>query len=383
MAGTSLNIPHVVLIGGGHSHVAVLEGLGRRPLPGARVTLISRDVKTPYSGMLPGLIAGHYTRDEAHIDLEPLARVAGVEAVFDEAVGLDLVTRRVHCLARPPIGYDVLSINIGATPNTRVPGSLEHAVPVKPIDRFLGRWDAVCARLHEASAPRRVAVVGGGAGGVELLLAVQYRMRTQLAREGRSAAHLEYHLFTAGDTILPTHNATVRRVFRRILEQRGVVVHAGRAVTEVLAGRLRTSDGVTHGADEILWTTEASAAPWLGEAGLAVDAEGFVRVSSRLQSISHPEVFAAGDVIAMAGMPLPKSGVFAVRQGPPLGRNLRRAVMGRPLTSYVPQRTFLNLISTGDKYAVASRGRLALQGAWVWRMKDWIDRRFVRRFSER
>jgi len=372
----------LVLLGGGHSHVAVLKRFGMQPLPGVRVTLISRGFETPYSGMLPGLIAGHYSRDEAHIDLQPLARFAGARAVFDEVIGLDLHARQVQCRNRPPITYDVLSIDIGSTPSLTVAGAADHAVPVKPIDRFLDRWLELCRRLQAASARQRIAVVGGGAGGVELLLAVQFRMRALLEREGRRASHLEYHLFTDSDEVLPTHNRSVRRIFGRMLGQRGVTVHAGSAVVEVSASILRTADGRSHEIDEVLWTTEAAAAPWVAESGLDVDESGFVRVSGTLQSTSHPGVFASGDIASMVEHPRPKSGVFAVRQGPPLARNLRHALLGERLEHYRPQRQFLSLISTGDRFAVASRGPWALQGAWVWRWKRWIDRRFMRLYNE-
>ena len=352
------------------------------PVPGARVTLVSRVAETPYSGMLPGLIAGHYTKEEAHIDLQLLSRFAGTDVVFDEAVGLDLAKKQVLFRQRPPIGYDALSIDIGSTPNLTVAGAAEHAVPVKPIDRLLERWSAVIARLSADDSIKRVAVVGGGAGGVELLLSVQHAIRTRLAAEGRRGGDLEYHLFTEGDQVLPTHNASVRRRFERILTERGVRVHRGRAVVEVARGVLRTADGRMHDIDETLWTTQAASAPWLGESGLAVDADGFVQVSRTLQSVSHAGVFAAGDIAAMVHDPRPKSGVFAVRQGLPLARNLRRALLGEPLEEYHPQRQVLSLISTGDRYAVASRGPIAFEGAWVWRWKDWIDRRFMRQFTD-
>jgi pyridine nucleotide-disulfide oxidoreductase family protein len=371
----------LVLLGGGHSHVAVLKSFGMDALPGVCVTLISRGVETPYSGMLPGLIAGHYSYDEAHIDLQPLARFARARAIFDEAVGLDLANRQVLFDKRPPISYDVLSIDIGSTPHLDVAGAAAHAVPVKPISRFLDRWSLLSERLRKGER-QRVAVVGGGAGGVELLLAVQFRMRTLLEGEGKGHARLEYHLFTDSDQVLPTHNKSVRRRFERVLAERGVAVHTGSKVVEVEGSRLRTADGRSHDADEVLWTTEAAATPWLAKSGLAVDEAGFVRVSSTLQSISHPEVFASGDIAAMVDHPRPKSGVFAVRQGPPLARNLRHTVLGGPLETYRPQRRFLSLITTGDKYAVASRGIWAFEGAWVWRWKDRIDRRFMRLYQD-
>jgi selenide,water dikinase len=373
-------VKDLVLLGGGHSHVAVLKRFGLQPMPGVRVTLISRAIDTPYSGMLPGLIAGHYSRDDSHIDLQPLARFAGARMVIDVAVGLDLARRQVRFRSRPPISYDVLSIDIGSTPNLEVAGAAEHAVAVKPIDRLLDRWSALTTRLCADESPKRIAVVGGGAGGVELLLAVQHSLRARMARAGRSGPRFEYHLFTEGH-LLPTHNASVRRRFERILGERQVRVHRGSPVVEVSAGSIRTADGRTHEIDETLWTTQAAAAPWLADSGLAVDDQGFVRVSRTLQSTSHGEVFASGDIASMVHDPRPKSGVFAVRQGPPLSRNLRRALLGEPLEPYRPQRQFLSLISTGDQYAIASRGPIAFEGAWVWRLKDWIDRRFMAAYN--
>jgi selenide,water dikinase len=370
----------LVLIGGGHAHVTVLKRFGLEPLDGVRVTLVSRVTETPYSGMLPGLIAGHYTKDESHIDLQPLARFARARAVFDEAIGLDLANRLVRVREQPPIAYDVLSIDIGSTPNLAVTGAAEHTTPVKPIDRFLDRWSTLTTRLCESETISRIAVVGGGVGGVELLLAVQHSMHTRLAKRGRSDRYLEYHLFTDAD-LLPTHNRSVRRRFERILADRHVHVHQGSAVVDVAAGMLHTADGRAHPIDETLWTTQAAAAPWLAQSGLAVDDDGFVKVSTTLQSTSHAGVFAAGDISAMVDHPRPKSGVFAVRQGPPLARNLRHALLGEPLEPYHPQRQFLSLISTGDRYAVASRGPIACEGTWVWRWKDWIDRRFMRAYK--
>src|SRR5688572_20621736 len=371
----------LVLVGGGHSHVAVLRHFGMRPAPEVRITLLSRRVDTPYSGMLPGLIAGHYTYDEAHIDLHRLARFAGAGVVFEEVTAIDTARRLVHCGRLTPVPYDVLSINIGSTPNAMVPGAADHAIAVKPIDRFLPQWDALRDRVLADDRPRTIAVVGGGAGGVELLLSVQFRLRARLAAQGRAADRLAFHLFTSSDTILPTHNARVRATFDRILQARGVRVHTSSEITQVTPGRLRVSAGVTYEADDILWTTEARAASWIRDSGLATDPEGFVRVGATLESVSHPGIFAAGDVASMIGRRLQKSGVYAVRQGQALAPNLRRALTGRRLLPYTPQRQFLSLISTGDRFAVASRGPLAIKGGWVWRWKDAIDRRFMRRYQ--
>lgn len=373
----------LVLLGGGHSHVGVLKRFGMRPLPGVRLTVICRDVHTPYSGMLPGLIAGHYDFDRAHIDLGPLCRFAGARLYHDEAIGLALDERKVLCKGRPPVRYDLLSINIGSTPGTlKVPGAADAVVPVKPIQGFIGHWEGLTRRAQAHAGPMRIGVVGAGAGGVEILLAVQFHLRQLLEAAGRKADHLEYYLFADTERILPSHNARTRRIFERVLAERRVQVLTGQAVVEVTAGRVKRADGSEYALDEVLWATAASAAPWLAESGLAVDDQGFVKVGDTLQCLSHPEVFAAGDIAALVDHPRPKSGVFAVRAGRPLERNLRRALLGRPLVPFRPQRQFLSLISTGDKYAVASRNGWALEGRLMWRWKDWIDRRFMRKFSD-
>ena len=243
----------IVLVGGGHSHVGVLKHFGMHPLPGVRLTLICRDTHTPYSGMLPGYIAGHYSYDEVHIDLSVLARFADARFFRDEAVGLDRGAGTVLCRDRPPVPYDQLSINIGSTPQmSNVAGAAEHAVPVKPINDFDGRWRLLLDRVRKHVGVMRIAVVGGGAGGVELTLAMQYRLRNELRASRRNPDELRFHLLTSGADILPTHNASVRHAFERVLAGRGVVLHRNAEVVEVSATRLRTAGGEMVEADEIL-----------------------------------------------------------------------------------------------------------------------------------
>ncbi len=375
-------VKDLVLVGGGHAHVSVLRRFGMQPIPGVRLTLVTRDIHTPYSGMLPGYVAGHYGFDDCHIDLGPLARFASARLYHAEVEGLDLEHRQVIASGRPPIPFDLLSINTGSRPRTLdVPGALQHAMPVKPIDAWLRQWQSLQERIAASRGPFRVVVVGGGAGGVELALSTQHRLATLLGERGDDPDRVHYALLTDGDTILATHNRGVQRRFARILGERGIVLHTGHRVIEVAPHAVHVDGHEAHPADAVLWVTQAAAPRWPATSGLAVDDDGFIRVDDCLQSVSHPGVFAVGDVADLPDA-RPKSGVFAVRQGPVLSANLRRACLAQTPRRYRPQRNFLGLISTGDRYAVASRGNWSMEGRWLWTLKDWIDRRFMQRFNE-
>ncbi len=376
-------VKDVVLIGAGHAHVGVLRMFGMAPEPGVRLTLITREVHTPYSGMLPGMIAGHYSADDAHIDTGPLCRFAGARLYQSTVHGLDLAGGRVLCDNRPPVPFDVLSINIGSTPGMQhVPGVAAHAVPVKPVDGFLARFEAARARILAAHGRSRIGVVGAGPGGVELLLAMQHRLLRDVRAAGHDPAGLSFTIVTPSAEVLPAMPAGVRRRFTEILRARDITIRSNCKVTAVEAGAAILNDAERIGLDEIFWTTRAEAASWVRDTGLAVDGRGFIRVSDTLQSISHPSVFAAGDVATIEGYDLPKSGVYAVRSAPTLATNIRNLMTQTPLRRHRPQKDALYLISTGDENAVGTRNGLAFAGRWVWRWKDWIDRRFMHKFND-
>lgn len=354
----------IVLLGAGHAHVEVLRGFAMRPEPGVRLTLIGREPETPYSGMLPGLIRGDYTHDQAHIDLAPLAAMAGARLILGAATGLDLDQRLVLVPARPAIPFDLLSIDTGGEPAT--PG--EAGLPVKPIGRFLDRLAALEANLADGS---RVVVVGGGPAGVELVLALHVRFN------GR------YRLALVSQTPEPlaAAPARARAVARAALAEAGIELASGVSAGVPRDGRLALSDGSSLDAGAVLWATGVQAAPFLAGSGLACDKDGCVRVDASLQSISHPGIFAAGDCAALEGNPRPKAGVWAVRAGAPLTENLRRATRRQALTRWKPQRDALVILSLGGRRAVAWRNGLSVSGEWVWRWKDRIDRRWMEMYQ--
>jgi len=360
----------IVLIGGGHAHVAVLYMLAMKPEPGVRLTLVARDAFTPYSGMIPGYIAGHYSHADCHIDLGPLCRLAGARLIHAPATGIDPEARRVFVEGRPAMRYDWLSIDTGSTTAiAHIEGAAEHGLPVKPLDKFLARLDAAGSALPKA-AP--ITVVGGGAGGVELAMAIAWRLRE---------ARLRVTLATDAAGVLPTHAPGVQRRMEALLTRSGVSLRAGARLAAVEPGAAVFVDGTRLESAITVLATGAAPAPWLAETGLAVDEAGFVAVGEALASTSHPNVFAAGDVAAFQPRPLPKAGVYAVRQGPILAANLRRVAKGEALKPYRAQSRFLSLLSGGRKTAVASYGAFAASGDWIWRWKDRIDRRWMARYQ--
>lgn len=362
----------LVLVGGGHSHVLFLRMLGMKPVPGLAVTLISPEPTTPYSGMLPGVIAGHYSPEEAFIELGPLCRFAGANFIIGEVNGLNADDQLLHINRRPSLRYDILSLDVGSTPLLN--GVTEdQVIPVKPISTFLSRWDDFLSRLEYGV--EQVGFVGSGAGGVELCLAVNHYLKQHAERP------VDVHLFTADDKILAEFDDAIRDRFKALMAERGISLHHDFRAASVSNGTLISTGGQEVELDEIFWVTQAAAQPWLADSGLSTSAAGFIQVRDTLQTVSHENVFASGDCATMVDYPRPKAGVFAVRQGKPLFNNIQAYTLGKRLKAFKPQSDYLALISTGDQYAVATRNGYTREGVWVWRWKNWIDTRFMAKFS--
>jgi len=365
----------LVLLGGGHAHVEVLRRFGLRPMSGIELTLVSPNRHTPYSGMLPGLVAGHYSFDECHIDLEPLAQFAGARFLQTSASALDPAQRSVTLADGSTIDYDVVSIDVGSTPPAHgIAGAAEHTIPVRPVKDFLAAWETLIVRVREG-AVHSLAMVGGGAAGVEVLLAMQHH----LAQLGVPRS-LRCVLITDTSQLLANHTRGVRATLTRSLARKNVEVHCATRIVRVEANTLIAESGARIATDAIFLATGATAPPWLAASGLALNDEKFININKYLQSICHAEVFAAGDCATIEGKFYPKSGVYAVRQGPPLAENLRRALRGEALVAYDPQPRSLALISTGEQRAVASYGPISFHGNWVWRWKNQIDHGFMAKY---
>lgn len=365
----------LLLLGGGHAHVKVLAELADRPLAGWDVHLVTPYRRQIYSGMLPGWIAGHYPLEACALPLDHLAARAAVALHQSAATALDAQRDALACADGSSLHFDILSIDTGPVPALeRLPGSLEHALPIRPIEGFVAAWPALVDRILSRCRRFDLVIVGAGAAGVELAFAIRRRADV----DGWS--HLRITL--VGSDALPIEGAsdTLRRRAALLLARRGVAWLGERRAVRVDPGQLVFAQGEPLGFDACLVVTGAAAPAWPRESGLATDERGFIRVAPTLQSVSHPHILAAGDIAAYHE-PRPKSGVFAVKAGPVLADNLRALCEGRSPRRWTPQRRALYLIATGDRHAMASWGSWAWSGDWVWRWKDRIDRRFMRRFG--
>ncbi|MDJ0865877.1 MAG: selenide, water dikinase SelD [Myxococcota bacterium] len=356
----------LVLVGGGHAHVQVLRRFGMRPQAGVRLTLVVDRPEAVYSGMVPGFVAGQYARHELEIDVRPLAMRARAAVVVAAAVGIDAETRRIELAGRPPLRFDTASLDVGSTvAGTALPGVREHAIPTRPIGDFVARVDAW---LTSASAGARVVVVGAGAGGVELAFALRARLGAPVT------------LLEAGDRVLPGAPEVLAQRVERAAAARGIAIRTGARVASVGADRVCLEDGGEVPGELCVWVTGATPPAWLRDTGLPSDPQGFVCVGPTLQVEGHESLFAAGDCAHFAPG-LPKAGVYAVRQGPVLEHNLRARIEGGVPRRYRPQRDFLALLNLGDGSAIGARSGRSFEGRGAMRLKDWIDRRFMRRFQ--
>lgn len=357
----------LVLIGGGHTHALVLRKWGMNPLPGARLTLINPGPSGPYTGMLPGHIAGHYSREALDIDLVGLARFAGARIILDAATGLDLKARHVLLKGRPPVRYDIVSVDIGVTAELPgVEGFCDHAHSIKPLGPFARAWEAFLADPPPGSA---CVILGGGVAGVETALAMSHRLRS-------AGLEAPVTLIETRADILEGTGRRASRILKRALDTAGIKVLTGTEVTSISATALRLSGGQELPAGFVVSAAGARPHSWIAETGLQ-HTNGFIDVGPALRAISDPYVFAAGDCAHLTHAPRPKAGVFAVRQAPILYENLKAALSGGNYRSYHPQSDFLKLISLGSKSALAQKHGITLSGRWLWKVKDHIDAKFM------
>lgn len=368
----------LVLVGGGHAHLSVLEKLTREPLAGVEVVLVTPNRYQNYSGMLPGWMAGHYTREQSRIDLMPLVGDAGVKLVTASVTEMSAQARTLTLSDGQHLSYDYVSLDVGSETQTdglEVLGT--RLLPVKPLDMFFDQWPEILINAMRQKDYALV-VVGGGAAGVELALAAQYALQ-------QAGAQSHVTLIVSPDGLLKGHNDGVRKRVLAYTRQAGIVLHQQAALG--LVDGLQFTDGHRIYADQVIAATGAKPLPWLKRSGLALNEEGYILVDANHRTPSHQEVFAVGDTCARTDVQMARSGVHAVKAGPVLAENLYAVLSGsvtgaEQLKKYQPRAHSLYLLACGPKYAIASWGRFSFEGEWVWSLKDWIDRGFIKRFSQ-
>ncbi len=370
-------IRDLVLVGGGHTHALVLRMWAMKPLAGVRLTLINPHPTAPYSGMLPGHVAGHYSRADLEIDLVRLARFAGARLVVGSAEAIDPEAREIRVTGRAaPIGYDIASIDIGIHAQMpEIEGFAAHGTAVKPLDIYAERWNEFLARAGAKEVAPEVAVIGGGIAGAELALAMAHALKGAVADAGR----VRVTLIEAGGDIVAEVPAT-RRHLARAMKRYGVVLCANARPARIGADRVVLADGREIPARFTVAAAGARAHGWLARSPLPLTDDGFIRVGADLGVIGHGDLFAAGDCAHLTHAPRPKAGVFAVRAAPVLLHNLRAAITGAPRRPFRPQKDYLKLISLGGKEAIAEKWGLSFAHPLLWRWKDRIDRKFMERF---
>ena len=361
----------LILVGGGHANVQVILSFAMRPLRDVSVVLISDQILAGYSGMLPGWIAGHFTREQTHIDLSKLCSVCGVTFIHTAVTNIDTVAQSVICKKRPAFYYDLLCINTGSKPAVLTSTAEEAVIPIKPVEEFLVRLDA-CLKSKEDKVI--VSIIGAGVAGVEVMFALCERYSHQ--------SNIHYQLVTSDTGIVPRLNNSARKFLRDELKSLNVSTKTQFRLKNIEQGKMIAQNGDEIPSDITILCSGGKPPAWLEKVNLDKDKDGFIQVNDSLQSVSSTNVFAAGDIASIQGNELEKSGVYAVRQGELLTRNLRKALQGSSLKSYRPQKSFLKLISLGHEKALAVRGPFATAGKWVWKWKWRIDTRFVDRFND-
>lgn len=370
MPQATLQMKSLLLLGAGHAHAQVLREWARRPLPDVNITVISPSPMAPYSGMVPGWLAGVYRFDDICIDFEALAQAAGARLITDDVIACDAALRQVMLRSGTVLGADVISINIGATLRPpEVPGA--DVLAMRPLGALRERWETLLSDLamDPLQRPLTLTVVGGGAAGVETLLCSHAHLSLMCPERPIHA-----RLITRSHTLLPGMAHGAATLARHALDVRGIEVLLGTGFDDAPAA-------ATQAEHLVLWATGAQAHHWPARSGLATGDDGFICIDAQLRSLSHPQIFAVGDCTEWPHRALPKAGVYAVRMGPVLANNLRAALGQGALQTYTPQRRYLALLAMGDGQAIGAWGPLAAQGRLAWRWKDHIDRGFVAGFA--
>jgi selenide,water dikinase len=382
-------VSDLVLLGGGHANIQVLKMMTMKPIGGLRITLISEQTHSPYSGMIPGYLAGYYSYEECHFDLRRICEELGLRFIKSKIIGVDPRRKIIQLENRAEISYDCASINVGIEPKSIEHLSQESSVkliPLKPISQFIAHWDQLISNLknYKGEDALPLAVVGAGAAGVEISIILKMLIDQNQWNADVSLIHRHDFLVSAKDL-------RAQKRLLKTLKELSIKVYQNTEVLEVHENGLVLKDDnglIREDFYRALIATQASAPKWFKNSGLPVNQEGFLKVTEKLLVENEDALFAAGDCIHFSPFPLKKAGVYAVRQGMVLEHNIRAFFTRNPsLRTFHPKKNVLSLITIGDRKALVHQDDPSiLRWLWpslLWKVKDWIDRRFMKRFQAR
>ena len=360
----------IILVGGGHAHIQLMDQ-ARRYLPYADVMVISPVRWQLYSGMASGYIEGTYGSSEISFDLAAICQRNSITWIHGSVNQIDAQNQTVFTDQGECFHYHILSVNTGSeSGRCQLDSDLGTIIPLKPLEHL----DQLKALLNNDLTDQcKITVIGGGAAGFEMSLAVQ-----------AAAAQLKVvpviRIFERNPDILKGYSPQVRQSAHSKLQQAGITLTCNRDPLIRAVGE--TAEDPLANQDLLIWAAGSRAGSLYRESGLPIDPGGFLQVEATLQSTAHPNIFGAGDCISLKDHPeLPKVGVYAIRQAPVLCDNIESYIRNKPLRRFKPQTQFLSILNSAHKTAILQWRGVTMSGRLPYLIKDAIDRRFMRRYQ--
>ena len=358
----------LVLIGGGHSHIMLIMELSKKPIRGNRITLISNEIDTPYSGMIPGFIEGIYNWRETHIDLYKLCFKLDIRFIHSEVLEISAINKEIVLKNRPKIKFDVLSINTGIQSNNKtIKGALKYCIPVKPISKLSNNF------LTEIEKNNNIAFIGGGPASVELALGLQKRFKN-------NKSNLKISIITGKNGLLSSFPPKTKKVAKQTLQKSQINVIEKVEVIEVQKDKLILSNKTKLKIDKSVLSTNAMPPEWIKKSDLFLNSNNFIIVNDKFQT-NYNYVFAAGDIVDFNNQNLGKSGVFAVKSGKPLARSIRKFIQKEVAVPYKFNKSYLSIIGLANGLAIATKYNFTFTSRFCFLLKKFIDQKFVKKFN--
>jgi len=364
---------HLVLIGGGHAHMVTLANLHQFAAKGHTVTVIQPSAHHYYSGMGPGMLGKTYAPEQIRFATRHVVEKQGGNFVLGTATHIDVPQKTVFLASGQRITYDVLSVNAGSyVPRTNVTDDAHDIFAVKPIERLMQAQERIAALVSGKKIS--IGIVGGGPSAAEVAGNI---WQLAIMEGGRMPA---IQIFS-GSSFMGRFPEKVRRMAIASLKNRGIDILENNYVREIAAGQITMASGENHRLDFIFVALGVKPSPIFEKSGLALGPDGGLEVNKYLQSTVCSEIFGGGDCIHFKDQPLDKVGVYAVRENPVLFNNLMAFLEGEELQAFDPRGDYLLVFNMGGGKGILHKSGFTLYGRIAFVIKDYIDRRFMKKFQ--